>query len=63
MTPVIWVVFMLASVFSFSISNATVCLFAFGLALTNLWGFIKCEKNHKQKVQGFIFDQAQKNLS
>lgn len=61
--PAIWVMFMIANVLSFSISNACICLFAFGLSLTNLLGFMKCEKNHKQKVQGFLMGQAQKNLT
>jgi hypothetical protein len=62
-TPVIWVILMIVNVLSFSLSNAAVCIFAFGLASFNLLGFIRCEKNHKQKVQGFLMDQAQKNLT
>lgn len=26
-------------------------------------GYIKCEKNHKQKLEGFVLGQARKNLS
>ncbi len=62
-TPVIWIIFMIINVLSFSISNSTVCLFAAGLAYVNLTNYIKCEKNHKEKVKGFLLQQAQSNLS
>ena len=54
---------MVVNVLSFSISNSTVCLFAAGLSYINLANFIKCEKNHKEKVKGFLLQQAQQNLS
>ena len=45
---------MIMNVLSFSISNSTVCLFAAGLSYVNLRNFIKCEKNHNEKVKGFL---------
>jgi Eukaryotic protein of unknown function (DUF846) len=56
LTPIVWVMFMIANVLSFSLSNACICLFAFGLSSTNLMGFRKCSKNHDQKEKGFIFE-------
>ena len=57
-TPIVWVIFAIMNVASFSLSNAIICLFSCGLSFTNLMGFIKCETNHKQKVQGFLLNQA-----
>jgi len=47
LTPIIWVIFIIVSILSFSIANVTICLFGFVLSSTNLMGYTKCEKNHK----------------
>lgn len=62
-TPLIWVALMIVSIFKFSIQNVTICLFGFSLAMTNLTGYQKCEKNHKNKLKGFIMSQAKDKLS
>ena len=54
---------MIVSIFKFSIQNVTICLFGFFLAMTNLTGYQKCEKNHKNKFKGFLFSQAKSRLS
>jgi hypothetical protein len=46
-TPTVWVMFLIANVLSFSLSNACICLFAFGLSFINLMAYSRCEKNHK----------------
>ena len=44
--PILWIIFMLVGVLSFSLYNVTICIFGFILTFTNLMGYIKCEKNH-----------------
>jgi hypothetical protein len=41
----------------------TICLLGIVLGLTNLLGYIKCEKNHKSKVKGYLYDKAKNNLT
>ena len=41
----------------------TICLVGAALGGVNLLGYIRCEKNHKAHVKGFILGQAKKNLS
>lgn len=43
--PVLWIILLIVNVLTFSLSNAVVCLFAFGLTITNLAAFLKCDKN------------------
>ena len=54
---------MIVSVLSFSPTNVTICLFGLVMTGTNLMGYIKCEKSHKEKVGGFLFTQARQRLS
>ena len=61
--PIIWVLLIIVSVLSFSLTNVTICIFGFVLTLTNLMGYIKCAKDHKAKVSGFLFDKAKKTLT
>ncbi len=62
-TPAVWFLFLIVSAFSFKFSNIFICLFCIGLTFSNLTGYIKCEKNHKQKVGKFIYTQAIDKLS
>ena len=55
-TPVAWVVFIIVSILKFNIENVTICLIALCLSVTNLLGYIKCEKNHNVKMKGFLYN-------
>ena len=57
-TPIVWLILILASVLSFAIYNVTLCVAAFGLSGVNLYGYTKCEKDHNGKMKGFLIDQA-----
>ncbi len=59
----VWIVFATVAVFSLSISNLTVCLVGIILTLTNTWGFIRCDKNHSNKISTYVINKARKNLS
>ena len=61
--PVMWVVFAVTSVFTLQFSQLTICLIGCGLGSVNLLGYIRCEKNHKAHVRGFLLDTASKNIS
>ena len=62
-TPVVWVILSFLNILTFSISNSMICIFSAGLSIVNLMAYRRCEKNHNANVKGFIFDQAQKNLT
>eukprot|EP00347_Sterkiella_histriomuscorum_P004313 403360921 len=62
-TPILWMIFVIVSILSFSVSNVTICLFGAMLSFTNLMGYIKCEKNHKSQVGSFFFNQAKDKLT
>ena len=61
--PVMWVLFAITSIFSLAFSQLTICAIGCGLAGVNLLGYIRCEKNHKAAVRGFLFNTAKKNIS
>ena len=61
--PICWVLFAVTSIFSLQFSQLTICAIGCGLAGVNLLGYIRCEKNHKAAVRGFLFNQAKKNIS
>ena len=58
-----WCVFAFVSVISLKFSQLTICIIACGLAGVNLMGYIRCEKNHKAHVRGFLFNAAKDNLT
>ena len=60
--PIVWVLFALTSVISLNFSQLTICFIGLGLASVNLLGYIRCEKNHKSHVRGFLMNQAKKNI-
>mmetsp|Transcript_17336 Transcript_17336/g.16544 ORF Transcript_17336/g.16544 Transcript_17336/m.16544 type:complete len:154 (-) Transcript_17336:28-489(-) len=62
-TPAIWIVFIIVSALKFNVQNITICVIGLFLAFTNLGGYVKCAKNHQQKLKGFLYDQAQKRLT
>jgi len=61
--PIMWVLFAITSVISLKFSQLTICMIGCGLAGVNLLGYIRCEKNHKAQVRGWLFSQAKKNIS
>ena len=58
----VWIVFATVAVFSLSISNLTVCLVGIILTLTNTWGFIRCDKNHSNKISDTITSLSTKDI-
>ena len=61
--PIVWVLFAVTSIITFKFSQMTICIIGCGLAGVNLMGYIRCEKNHKSAVRGFLFNAAKKNIS
>lgn len=53
--PIIWILFALTSIISLKFSQLTICMIGCGLGGVNLMGYIRCEKNHKSHVKGFLF--------
>ena len=58
-----WLLFALASFFTFSWTNTVVCLIAFSLIGTNLAGYIKCDKKHQKNVGNYFFRKAANNMT
>ena len=55
--------FSIVSLLTFNISNATVCVIAGVLNMTNTMGYVRCDKNHRKNMGSFLFSKAKKNLS
>lgn len=62
-TPLIWLILGISSLLSFSLNNVTMCLVGFVLGGVNLFGYIRCQKNHKSLMRGFLFKKAKENIS
>ena len=61
--PILWGIFAFTSLLTLSFSQIGICLIGGMLGGINLVGYIRCEKNHKAHVKGFLFTQAKKNLT
>ena len=61
--PILWGLFAFTSLLSLNLGQIVLCLIGGTLGGINLLGYIRCEKNHKAHVQGFLIGQAKKNLS
>jgi len=61
--PVMWVLFAVTSIIQLKFSQMTICIIGCGLASVNLLGYIRCEKNHKSAIKGFLMKTAVKNIS
>ena len=48
--PIGWIVFLVSSALSFAISQITICAACMVLSGTNLFGYIKCSKDHKKNI-------------
>jgi hypothetical protein len=56
--PLTWGILGLLALFSFNINALTVCLVGFCLNGTNLYGYIRCDKDHKNNVKAFAMEKA-----
>jgi len=61
--PILWGIFAITSLLSLQLSQITICLIGAMLGGINLVGYIRCEKNHKSQMSGFLIGQATKNLT
>lgn len=59
----VWVIFGLASIITFSISNTTVCAVGALLSITNTMGYMKCDKNHSKKMSSYFVNKAAGSMS
>ena len=59
-TPVVWVVFFVANVLTFTAFWAMCTLVNLILASTNVVGYYRCRKDHKQKLKGMLGQNAVK---
>jgi len=65
--PAVWVLFLIASIFTFSPSSLIIVVVALALNAANVVGYMKCRKDAKQKVKSaatsFVFSQLFKSAS
>lgn len=62
-SPLVWFILAISSALSFNFNNVSMCLVGSGLGGVNLLGYIRCQKNHKQLMRGFLFQKAKENIS
>ena len=63
MTPLIWLIFGVLQLLTFGFAMFFLCLVMTCLASVNLLGYIRCQKNHRQMMTGFLVSKARENLS
>lgn len=63
LATILWATFAILSVMSFSLNGFFLCLVGFALSGTNLLNYIRCQKNHRQMVQGFLWQKTKENVS
>mmetsp|Transcript_85304 Transcript_85304/g.117744 ORF Transcript_85304/g.117744 Transcript_85304/m.117744 type:complete len:111 (+) Transcript_85304:509-841(+) len=62
-TPLLWIIFGLVAVLSLSINNGTICIVCLMMTSTQLYAYIRCQRDHKKQMQGYLFKQASKRMS
>ena len=60
LAPIGWIVFLVSSALSFSVSQITICAACMVLAGTNLLGYMKCSKDHQKNILSWGQNQAMK---
>ena len=63
LTPILWLVFAILQILTFSLNNFFMCIVAFTLSFVNLLNYIRCQKNHNNMIRGFMFQKAKENIS
>ena len=61
--PITWIVLGVFALISFNLNAFTVCFVGAALGGTNLYGYIRCDKDHKNNVKTFAFQKAKENIS
>ena len=56
-TPVVWLVMGIAALASFGIKSLLLVAVALTLSGSNLLGYMKCSKDAKKRIQGFLINQ------
>jgi hypothetical protein len=59
----VWLVLAILQVLTFKLNSFFMCLIGLTLSATNLLGYIRCQKNHKSMMRGFLFQKAKENIS
>ena len=61
--PIVWALLAFVSVLKFAVANLIICVAVIALSFINLQGYIRCEKNHNQKIKGYLFKQAKEKMT
>lgn len=63
LAPIIWLILAILQLATLNLNNFTVCVVGAFLSGINLLGYIRCQKNHKSMMRGFLFKKAQENIT
>ena len=61
--PIIWLVLGIFALISFNLNALTVCIVGMALGGTNLYGYIRCDKDHRKNGISFLGRKAKENIS
>ena len=62
-SPSVWTLFLIIGLLSLNFASVTLCFCALMMSATNLFGYIKCSKDHNKKVKTFFLHQAAKQMA
>jgi hypothetical protein len=61
--PILWVVLGLLHLLTFNLPMFFLSVLCIVMSGANLLGYIRCQKNHRQMIQGMIYSKAKENIS
>jgi hypothetical protein len=59
----VWVIFGIVALLGLNLNAAAVCFVGLVLSGTNLYGYVKCARDHKAQAKAFLARKAVDNLS
>ena len=62
LTPLVWIVFAILHLVTFSLNNFFISLVGAVLSSINLLNYIRCQKNHRAMMSGMIWSTAKENI-
>ena len=61
--PTVWAVLGIFAFFGLNLNSVSICFVGLLLTGVNLYGYVKCQRDHKKSVTSFLMKQAKDNIS
>jgi hypothetical protein len=61
--PLLWGILGIFAVFGLNLNAFSICFVGLLLTGVNLYGYVKCQRDHKKSVTSFLLKQAKDNIS